>query len=479
MKFEKKSTKEWLLVSNDKTLELDFKTSTVTNKYFIVTEFIEKLSEFIGQEFDDWLVKLIEDSREEAGRPKAIIDSLPKIKEYVNAYLDNVNFDYEQFVDLTKAKKDTILFHPEEIKEIIKLSSYLKIYSIFSNSENMRLGEKLHKEVYNILADEILKTEVVMKIYKVIQTKNFRYKLTDNAMWEYVKVTQAKDTGVHIIEIFNFIMNHILILCQIDKNPITYFVSVIHESVKWVLRSVYKGSMVYDDSISTEDIQGTNTDNLKTYSYNDTLGRLKSISYEKIYEILQKQILSLDKKEVNDERIVNFHERASSIEFRSPLTESIVFPVLSKMTEIPYQHMKILSPEHTAVISVYMQYLFRKAFGGANYPTIFSLLNYYPKRQPSVETTYTIKQAHYFNTIQNELQNFFGFNNKILAHKLMSYFIGRSSRIENIDILTGKSLGGLPLRDLELEMILFFSNLFANKLDKEIIKMTQYMNADF
>jgi hypothetical protein len=187
---------------------------------------------------------------------------------------------------------------PEEIFEIIKLSSYLKIYSVISNNENLKLGQTSDREIYNLLASEIVETEVIRKIYDVIKTKTFRYNLTDKFMWEYIKNVQGKDIGIHVIEIFNFIMNHILILCEDDKNPITYFVGVIDESVKWFLRSVYKGSIVYDDSISTEDIQGINTDNLKTYSYNDTLGRLKGIAYEKIYELLQRQAMSIDETEM-------------------------------------------------------------------------------------------------------------------------------------------------------------------------------------
>ena len=78
---------------------------------------------------------------------------------------------------------------------------------------------------------------------------------------------QCKSIDVHVIEIFNFIMNSILILCEEDKNPIVYFVSVVQESINWFLRSVYKGQIVYDDTISTEDIHGSNIDNLKTYAY--------------------------------------------------------------------------------------------------------------------------------------------------------------------------------------------------------------------
>ena len=92
-------------------------------------------------------------------------------------------------------------------------------------------------------------------------------------------------------------MNHIIILCEENKNPITYFVGVIDESVKWFLRSVYKGTIVYDDEISTEDIHGTHINNLRSYSFNDTLGRLKSIAFEKIYEKLDHEnIMTINDK---------------------------------------------------------------------------------------------------------------------------------------------------------------------------------------
>ena len=74
-------------------------------------------------------------------------------------------------------------------------------------------------------------------------------------------------------------------------------VYVIDESVKWFLRSVYKGTIVYDDEIATEDIHGTHINNLRTYSFNDTLGRLKGIAFEKIYEQLdQENIMTINDK---------------------------------------------------------------------------------------------------------------------------------------------------------------------------------------
>lgn len=481
LRIEQGGPKQWTVIDEKhEPIKLMLLASSVTNKYFIVTKFIEGVAELHGEQFSDWFMTLLKDCENEDLRPKAIIDSIPKLKEYAGAYLDSLEIDFSQFVDESKVKKNSILFLPDEIEMIIRLSCYLKIYSSISNNEKLKLGQTLHREVYNKLANELVETDVVRKIYDVIKTKTFRYNLTDRFMWEYIKNVQGKDIGVHVIEIFNFIMNHILILCESNKNPITYFVGVIDESVKWFLRSVYKGSIVYDDSISTEDIQGINTDNLKTYSYNDTLGRLKGIAYEKVYELLQRQAtLMVDNKEdAGDENIISFHERASEIEFVSPLCETLVYPILSSITNIPYHHFKTLSPEHSAVISVYMQNLFRVAFT-TDYKDLFTLLNYYPTRSPSLSTTYKIKAVHEFIAAQDAHQNFYGFNVKILPHALLCHYVGRVSRVDFCDILTGRKLGGIPLSKIEHSMIQFFTLYFAGKMENEIAVMSKMLNADF
>jgi hypothetical protein len=246
--------------------------STITNKYYIVTTFIENVSKTCN-EFDKWFSNFLEEYTSEVERYPVIERNIPEIKRFVDEYLKVRNIDSAQFVDETKAKKASILFTAEEIEKIIRLSCYLKIYSIFFNSDDLKIDARLHKKIYNEFASEVLNSEVVTKIFNIIKTKTFRYNLTDKYMWDYIKMIQCKSIDVHVIEIFNFIMNSILILCEEDKNPIIYFVSVVQESINWFLRSVYKGQIVYDDTISTEDIHGSNIDNLKTYAYNDTLGR--------------------------------------------------------------------------------------------------------------------------------------------------------------------------------------------------------------
>ena len=480
LKFEQQAPKEWKIVYGDgdeDAFSLRLGASSVTNKFHLVTDYITRVAEFHGQPFSDWLIDLLEQCTDPQKRAGAVTGNVENIKKYSDAYLDSVDYDYSKFVDVTKAKKNSILFQADEIERIIRLSCYLKIYSLISNSEKLGLGEKLHRTVYNRFSANVIDTEVASKIFDVVKTKTFRYNLTDKFMWDYIRTIQCKDIGIHIIEIFNFIMNNIIILCEETKNPITYFVGVIDESVKWFLRSVYKGTIVYDDEISTEDIHGIHINNLRTYSFNDTLGRLKGIAFEKIYDKLdQENVMTIGDK--TDQYIIDFNGRLSSIQHISPLCSCLVFPILSQITQISYVHFKTISPEHAAILSYYLSRLLEKTFK-TEYKSLFALLDFYPESQPSLSTTYKIKAIHEFISIQDETKDFFGFNTKIPPHKVICHFVGRVSRFNFKNLLTGQKLSGIPLSKVETDMVHFYTLLFAGKMQSKVDEMTLLMNADF
>jgi len=480
IRFEQKEQKDWqILYDKTAVVNLNLVSSSITNKFSIITNFIEGISGTFEKKFDRWFLRLLSDYYKSGDlRFTLLMENVTELKSFVNGYIDFRNIDFSQFVDESKAKKSSILFTAEEIERIIKLSGYLKIYAVLSNTEGLKLDQKLHRKVYNELASEVINSDVVFKIFNVIKTKTFRYNLTDRYMWDYIKMIQCKSIDVHVIEIFNFIMNSILVLCEEDRNPITYFIGVIDESVKWFLRSVYKGSIIYDDSVSTEDIHGLNINNLKTYAYNDTLGRLKGIAYERIYELLEETSSITFGGDGSDQTITEFQNRVSNIKYVSPLCECLVFPALSKLTSVPYSHFKTLSPEHAIVLSVYTQRLLTEAFVG-DYRNLLSLLNYYPSDSPSPVTTYKLKAVHDHINRQNQLKNFFGFNEKIVPYDILSYFVGRISRINFYNVWDGKRLVGIPLSKIELDMINFYTLLFAGKLEKQFEQMKKVMSTDF
>ncbi len=54
-----------------------------------------------------------------------------------------------------------------------------------------------------------------------------------------------------------------MVLCQLEKNPITYFVTVVDTAIIWILRSVYKASIIYSDEITSGEIQTIRVNNFK------------------------------------------------------------------------------------------------------------------------------------------------------------------------------------------------------------------------
>ena len=249
--------------------------------------------------------------------------------------------------------------------------------------------------------------------------------------------------------------------------------------MKWFLRSVYKGSIIYDDSVATEDIHSQSVNNLKTYSYNDTLGRLKGVAYGQIYDMIERPTLSsVDGEKDSDKSIIEFQNRASLIKFVSPLCECLVFPVLTKLTNIPYIHFKTISPDHAAVLSVYLHGLLKKVYK-SQYKSLFSLLDFYPLEQPSVATTYKLKGIHNYINMQNETDNFLGFRTKLYPHRVLSYFVGRISRVSFCNVFDGQRLVGIPLSKIEEDMIRFYTLFFADKLKSEFEEMRVLMNSDF
>ena len=479
LEFKKTGPKEWEMILNGEILSLSLKSSSVTNKFNIVTDFAINVNQRIGEEFEVWFFNFVKNYNSEDDI-RYLTANINVLKSFVDRYFDDETIDYDRFVDRSKVKKGTILFEPVEIKKILVASGYLKLYSFISIRADIVMSNFTHKTIYNMLISDIMVTDVVYKIFNIVKTKVFRYNLTDRYMWEYIKMIQCKSIDVHTVEIFNFIMNSILILCEEDKNPITYFIGVVEESVKWFLRSVYKKTVVYDDSIATEDIHGLNVDNLKTYSYNDTLGRLKGIAYEYIYKEIDK-ITPMSVDQDIDKNFSEFQQRVMGIEFISPLSDCLVFPILSRITNIPYFHFKTLSPEHSMVLSVYLQKLLQQVFKN-EYADLFSMLNFYPTSQPAVATTYKIKNVNNqtgFINVQDKTNNFFGFQTKILPYKILSYFVGRTSRVNFYNIFDGKTYGGIPLSKIEGNMVKFYTLLFSGALDDKIEELSRLVDLDF
>ena len=324
-------------------------------------------------------------------------------------------------------------------------------------------------------------TDVVFKIFTIIRLKVFRHKFIKKHMWEFFAEKLGTSADVHVVKIFNDIMNSMLVLCEENKNPISYFSVVVEESIKYFLKTPYNERVAYKDSLERQNIHGFYHDNLKTYCYNDTLGRLKGIAYEYIYKKIDTSPPSSVDNKDTDTVLSEFQERVLNLTYVSPLHKCLVSPILSKITNIPYFHFKKLSKEHSMVLSVYLQKLLLTVFED-DYSDLFSLLDCYPIERPSIATTYKIKQIYNpdgFISMQEKVKDFFGFDSKKAPYDIISYFIGITVTVKWCNIFSGKTPTRIPNLKLEDDMIKFFTLFFSSLMEDKIEKLSKLVDLDF
>lgn len=433
--------------TTDLVIKLDLLFSPVTNKFFRLTEFIEDCSQKIGIEFDDWFCKLILDYQESNYDYQVIKRNLPKLKEYSDRYLELCNINFNDYINKSKASKNSIFFDAEEIKKIIQASNYLKIYFVITLDSKMKLSNKFHKETYNYLIESINNNNTIYKLFKIVSSKTYEYNYTDRYMWDYIKTIYCKTTDMHVFSIFNFLMNNILVTCSTTQNPIPYLISVIDESVKWILKNIYKDAIIYSDSISTQDvytIQGK--DNLSSYAHNDCVGKILIAAYNQL-------------ENIGIEKIEEFKNTIENLKEISLFSTYITYPILSKVLDIPYRHFLTLSVSNSYMLNILVYSLLSDEFK-KEFPVLSKMLLYYNKLRPILKTTYKVKNI---DVLTESFDTFFGFKNYETPYDLYSSIIGKISRNTYASFTNNnQEILNFPLAKLEVDIIKFYNEYFRN-----------------
>lgn len=432
-----------------KVVSLDLIFSPITNKFDKLIEFIEDCSVKFGVAFDDWYCGMISRYIESNYDYQIIRENVPMLKSWCDQYIVASGVNFEDYINRAKVSKNSIFFDAQDIEKIIKVANYLKIYFVFSSDSNLKLSQKFHKEVYNDLVAPISSTNIVFKLYKIVASKTYEYNHTDKYMWEYIKAIHCKTTDMHIISIFNFIMNNIMVTCHTTQNPIPYLISVIDESIKWILKNIYKDAVVYSDTISTQDVytvQGK--DNLRTYAHNDTIGKLLIATYNRI-----------EKAGIND--IESFKRIISSLKEQSLFANYVTYPILSKVLDIPYRHFTTIPVSNAYLLNVFL-YTYLDDDFRVKYPTISSMLLFYNTERPIAKTTYKIKNLP---TFFENVGTFLSFKNNMASYDLFSSIIGKMTRNSYLSLVSEGQSKNLTIAKAETDIIHFFSDYFDNRLD--------------
>jgi hypothetical protein len=428
---------------------LDLVFSPITNKFPKLMEFLEDASDKLGPEFDQWFITLVTDYKRTNYDYLVIKRNISQLKIWCDQYLVKLNINFENYINRAKISKNSIFFDAEEIEKIIKASNYLKIYFIIAQDVDMKLVNKFHKETYNELIEGINNNNIIYKLFKIVSSKTYEYNYTDRFMWDYIKAIYCKTTDMHIFSIFNFLMNNILVTCAATSNPIPYLISVIDESIKWILKNIYKDAIIYSDTLSTQDvytIQGK--DNLSSYAHNDTLGKLLIISYNQL------ETHGID-------NIESFKSVLNSLKEISLFSNYITYPILSKVLDIPYRHFLTLSVSNSYLLNILVYSILSDEFK-KKYPVMSKMLLCYNKQKPILKTTYKVKNIDVFT---ETVGTFLSFKNVNTPYDFYSNIVGKISRNTYSSFTNDQEITNFPLAKLEIDIVKFYNDYFDNRCE--------------
>jgi len=273
----KRSWKLNITKSNRKPIDLilNLQQFSLTNKYEIVQKLLDEMN-IIMPKFSNWYYDLFKRYIDSNYDADIILNDIHKFKEFSEEYVKKKNIDFSSFVDIKKSSKTSILFLEEDLKLIAVASTCLKLYSPFWYDATLKVPDNVNKKIYNIFLEGCIKNNTTDKIFQLIRARTFRSTLTDAYMWELIKLTVLETPETNVMSVFNFLMTNLISLLDITVNPVHYLIKIADDSVKWMMKEVYKERIIYGESYgSTEDIYGASVtkESFHIYCCNDVISK--------------------------------------------------------------------------------------------------------------------------------------------------------------------------------------------------------------
>jgi len=287
-------------------------------------------------------------------------------------------------------------------------------------------------------------------------------------MWDMIKMAISETPQSYVMTIFNSLMINMVCILSVDKNPIPFLVSITDDSVRWLMRTVYKDRILYGEAFSSsDDIYGSSLsrDSFYVYCCNDIIGKAATEGMA----LLETEHL-LDQAQFD-----NVRDRLDAIDILTPPMKLLTLPIASKVFEIPYKYLLTCTPKHALLIGVFLHHLIKDVIG-EDFPIITEFLIACPKdvKFLSTRSSYRIRNTEF---IINDPTPVFGFKSRVLKFNIMSSICGviNASKKNLVSVITGLPLRKISYLNLEYDIVNFFTKLYSNQLDnifKQIRKKT-------
>ena len=109
------------------------------------------------------------------------------------------------------------------------------------------------------------------------------------------------------------------------------------------------------------------------------------------------------------------------------------------------------------------------------YPYMRRILLYHNTMRPIIKTSYKIKNL---NKFVESFDHFIGFKNRTAAYDIYSLLIGKITKNEYVDFITGNQITNFSVNQLENEIVDFYNKYFSGKLDEELDKICKKIDTN-
>ena len=474
----KKNKRNWVLVDVDETgnlkdtiVELNLIGSSITNKFDVVADILPDICTKV-EGFEPWFKKWIKDYLEQSKDAEIILDEMDTYMGYIENYVDNKGVDFSNFSKIEKSSKTSVMFTKEDIKAIAISSTALKIYSMICYDSDIKLPGNIHRSVYDRIIRPCVDLNVTNKIFQLIRSRTYKSSITDRGVWEIIKLRIQETPESYVMAIFNFLMTNMLSTLTIERNPIPFIVSIIDDSVRWMMRTVYKDRILYGEVFGgSEDIYGSSVskESFHLHCCNDVVGKSATAAIS----ILENELT------LSEEQFDEVRDRLEKIEYLTPIMKLLILPIAGKVLEIPYRFLLTSPPKHAALLGIFLNHL-AQGILSENFPVITEFLLAHP-RDLSYSNTRSSYKVRNLEFVINDKHPIFGFKSKVLKSEIMSSISGvfSANKKNLINIIDGKAITKVSHVDLERDTIKFYTLLYSNHLDFVFKRMREKADGYF
>lgn len=453
--------------------ELSLISHSVSNKFHIIGDLIGEMCENL-EGFEDWYENLVTSYISSGYNAEILMNNVDQFFDYSSKYIEYKEVNFDKFINLEKKSKTSIVFYPDDIKAISTCSTCLKLYSLFSCENEMKLSDNLHRKFYSLLITPCINRDVTTKIFQLIRSRTYRSSITDRYMWDFIKMMISETPESYVMTVFNFLMKSLLSLIDIKQNPIPFLISTIDDSIRWLMRSVYKDKIIYGEVFGgAEDLYGSSLtkENFYLFCCQDVVGKGANIGLTMLE----------DKYDLTDAEFNKIRDRIDEIHYLYPAAMLVTLPIVSKVLEIPYKFLLTVPPKHAMLLGMFMSELAQGTLS-ERYPILTEFLIACPK--PDINNVTTTRSSYKIRNLElilNDKNPLFGFGNKSLKYDVMSSIAGvlSASKRSLVGIANGKQLSKMTYYNLESDVCGFFSELYANKLDEVFNEMREKADTYF